>query len=108
MARGGSAKPGRSGVTEVWETRREGAGWSPAYVSTAALDEVRGPPVREHLFNDVAPAPAPEHSFPVLVAHVLQEARGWGRPCCGSPTCPPPVLCAYSHLACPFPGPAKA
>lgn len=74
---GSSEKP-----REIWGHLRfgrpRGAGGVPAYVCTAALDKVSRPPVCEHLLNDVAPAPAPKHSLPVLVAHILQEGRGLG------------------------------
>lgn len=63
----------------------EELGESRAYVCSAALDEVSRPPVCEHLFNDVATAPTPEHSLPILVAHILQEARGWSHPCLQPP-----------------------
>lgn len=46
-----------------------------AYICTAALIKVRGPPVCEHFLDDITPAPASEHRLPVLVAHILQEAR---------------------------------
>lgn len=68
---GASARLGESLLLEVappW-------GRSQAYVCTAALVKVSRSPVREHLFNYVAPAPAPKHSLPVLVAHILREGR---------------------------------
>ena len=85
-----------------WPRRRRRA---QAYVCTAALVKICRPSVREHLFNDVAPAPAPKHGLPVLVAHILQETRGLG-PCLQ----PPGVFfSASSSLLIPIlPAPALA
>ena len=84
-----------------------------AYICTAALVQVGRTPVCEHLFNDVAPAPAPEDRRSILVAHILQEMKGaWGHVCnpqnvplCLSPPClllPWPLrsllLCRSWHL----------
>lgn len=98
---GGGLDPGH----DLCQVGEPGAGEG-QHVCAAALDKVSRSPVREHLFNDIAPAPAPKQGLPVLVAHILQKARGWGHPCqlFSSTSCPS----AYSHFACPFPGPSKA
>lgn len=103
-----SAKP-----REIWGHLRfgkgpEGLGESQAYICTAALNKVSRPPVCEHLFYDVAPAPAPKHSLSVLVAHILQEARGLGPSMLQLPQM---FFASFSMLTptfCPFPGPSKA
>ena len=93
---------GAGDVWSEWPRRRRRA---QAYVCTAALVKICRPSVREHLFNDVAPAPAPKHGLPVLVAHILQETRGLG-PCLQ----PPGVFfSASSSLLIPIlPAPALA
>lgn len=45
------------------------------HVCAATLLQIRGPPVPEHLLNNVAPGPAPKHRLPVLVPHILRETK---------------------------------